>query len=159
MPDRESEAKWSQLSQFVAQTMGLHFPPERSADLQRGVAKAARELGFEDTATCVDRLLSDLPTAAQVEVLASHLTVGETYFFREKKTFEVLAAEVLPEIIRSRRGREQRLRLWSAACCTGEEAYSLAILLRETLPDYAEWHVTITATDINGRFQIGRAHV
>lgn len=152
MPDRVSDAKWSQLSQFIAQMMGLHFPPERSADLQRGVAKAARELGFEDTVTCVDQLLSVPPTDAQIEVLASHLTVGETYFFREKKTFEVLAAEVLPEIIRSRRGREQRLRLWSAACCTGEEAYSLAILLREALPDYAEWHVTITATDINGRF-------
>ncbi|MBI2296137.1 MAG: tetratricopeptide repeat protein [Betaproteobacteria bacterium] len=152
MPDRVSDGQWSRLSEFIAQTTGLHFPPERLADLQRGVAGAARELGFEDTAACVGSLLSAPPTAAQVEVLASHLAVGETYFFRDRKTFDVLAADVLPGLVRSRQGREQRLRFWSAACCTGEEPYSLAILLREALPDLDDWHVTITATDINGRF-------
>jgi chemotaxis protein methyltransferase CheR len=152
MPNRVSDAQWSQISQFVAQTMGLHFPPERSADLQRGVAAAARELGFEDAAACAGWLMSAPPTKAQIEVLAGHLTVGETYFFREKKTFDILADSILPELVRSRRGRERRLRLWSAACCTGEEPYSLAIALREALPDLGEWHVTITATDINHRF-------
>ncbi|MBI4204302.1 MAG: tetratricopeptide repeat protein [Betaproteobacteria bacterium] len=152
MRDRVSDAQWSQLSEFIARTTGLHFPRERSADLQRGVAGAARELGFEDTAACVDRLLSVPPTAAEIGILASHLTVGETYFFREKKTFDVLSADILPELIRSRRGRGQRLRFWSAACCTGEEPYSLAILLHQALPDLEEWHVTIAATDINGRF-------
>ncbi len=147
-----SGAQWSQLSEFIAQTMGLHFPRERSADLQRGVAEAARELGFEDVAACVDRLLSAPPTAMQIDVLASHLTVGETYFFREKKTFDVLAADILPELIRPRRGREQRLRIWSAACCTGEEPYSLAMLLHQSIPDLADWHITILATDINARF-------
>ncbi len=152
MPDRVSDAQWSRLSEFIAETTGLHFPRERSADLQRGVAEAARELGFEDTAACVGGLLSAPPTTAQIEMLASHLTVGETYFFREKKIFDVLAADILPELVRSRRGREQRLRIWSAACCTGEEPYSLAILLHQALPDLSDWHVTITATDINARF-------
>lgn len=152
MPDRVSDAQWSQLSEVIAQATGLHFPRERSADLQRGVAGAARELNFEDTAAYVERLLSTPLTTAQIEVLASHLTVGETYFFREKKTFDVLAADVLPELVRSRRGCEQRLRIWSAACCTGEEPYSLAILLHQALPDLGDWHATITATDINGRF-------
>ena len=80
--------------------MGLHFPPERWADLQRGLAGAAAELGFADVAACADWLLSAPLTKAQLRVLASHLTVGETYFFREKKTFEVLAEHVLPELIR-----------------------------------------------------------
>jgi chemotaxis protein methyltransferase CheR len=152
MLNRIPEAQWSQLSEVIAETMGLHFPSERWADMQRGMAEAARELGFEDTAACVWGLLSAPPTKAQIEVLASHLTVGETYFFREKKTFDVLANSILPELVRSRRGREQRLRFWSAACCTGEEPYSLAMLLHQVIPDLADWHVTILATDINARF-------
>lgn len=152
MRSQVREAQWSQLSEFIAERIGLHFPPERWDDLKRGLADAARELGFEDVAACIDWLLSAPPSKAQLQVLASHLTIGETYFFREKKTFEALAGTVLPELISARRGREQRLRIWSAGCCSGEEPYSLAILLHQMLPDLADWHVTITATDINARF-------
>jgi chemotaxis protein methyltransferase CheR len=91
-------------------------------------------------------------TKTHLQVLASHLTVGETYFFREKKTFEILTASIVPDLIRNRRGCGQRLRIWSAACCTGEEPYSLAILLHQIIPDFTDWHVTILATDINERF-------
>jgi len=141
-----------QLSEFVAEKIGLHFPPERWSDLLCGLVGAAKEFGFEDVGKCADWLLSAPLTKAQLQTLASHLTIGETYFFREKQTFEVLAHHVLPDLIRSRRGREQRLRLWSAACCTGEEAYSLAILLQQLIPDLADWQVTILATDINPHF-------
>jgi chemotaxis protein methyltransferase CheR len=140
------------MSEFIAEHMGLHFPHERLADLQRGLAGAADEFGFDDIAACADWLLSTPLNRAQLQVLATHLTIGETYFFRDKRAFEVLASRVLPELIHARRGREQRLRLWSAACCSGEEAYSLAILLHQILPDLADWHVTILATDINPVF-------
>ena len=148
----EQNADWSQLSEFLASTMGLHFPPERWPDLRRGITEAAMEFGFDNVVACADWLLSAPLTKTQIEVLASHLTIGETYFFRETKTLDVLANRRFPELIRLRRGGEQRLRLWSAACCSGEEAYSLAILLRQVLPDIADWQVTILATDINPRF-------
>ena len=146
------KTQWARLSERIAEHMGLHFPPERLTDLQRGLAGAADEFGFDDIAACADWLLSTPLNKAQLQVLATHLTIGETYFFREKKTFDVLASRVLPDLIHARRGREQRLRLWSAACCSGEEAYSLAILLHQVLPDLADWHVTILATDINPMF-------
>jgi chemotaxis protein methyltransferase CheR len=147
-----SHVSWLRLSDFVAETMGLHFPPQRYEDLERGLAGAAAEFGFADAGACADWLLNAPRTKAQLQTLASHLTVGETYFFREKRTFEVLAESVLPELIRLRRNNRRRLRLWSAACCTGEEPYSLAILLHQLMPDLADWHVTILATDINERF-------
>ena len=143
---------WERLSHFIAQSTGLHFPPERIADLQRGLDAAAEEFGFADRARCAEWVLSGALTRPQLHALASHLTVGETYFFRERKTFEALASVILPQLISRRRGREQRLRLWSAACCTGEEAYTLAIVLQQLLPDWKEWNVTILATDINERF-------
>jgi chemotaxis protein methyltransferase CheR len=150
--DALPDTLWSRLSEFIAAKTGLHFPPERRADLQRGLTDAAAEFGFADTCACADWLLSAPLTGPQLSTLASHLTIGETYFFRERKALGALAERVLPELIRRRRGHEQRLRLWSAACSTGEEPYSLAILLHELLPDWRDWQVTILATDINTRF-------
>lgn len=139
-------------SQFLSGQMGLHFPPERAADLQRGLRSAAREFGFEQVADCVEWLMSAPLTRSQIEILAGNLTVGETYFFREQRTFEIFEEHVLPELAQLRRGGEQRLRVWSAACCSGEEPYSIAISVRKTLPDFADWHVTILGSDINPRF-------
>lgn len=147
----DAKVPWSRVSGFVAAKTGLHFPPARVADLRRGLAGAAEEFGFEDVPSCAEWLLSTPLTDAQLQVLASHLTIGETYFFREKETFAVLRDRVLPDLIAARRGREQRLRLWSAGCSSGEEAYSLAILVRQVVPDFADWQVTVLATDINGR--------
>ena len=142
----------SRLSEFVAERIGLNFPPERWTDLERGVESAAAEFGFENFNECADWLLSASLTREQLQALASHLTVGETYFFREPKTFEALGDRILPELIASRRNQERRLRIWSAGCCTGEEPYSLAILLQQLLPDLKDWQVTILGTDINAQF-------
>lgn len=140
------------LAAFVARHLGLHFPPERADDLVRGIRSAARELQFADAQSCARWLLSAPLTHAQVEALAGHLTVGETYFFRDRRLFGLIESEILPEMIRTRRGSEQRLRIWSAGCCTGEEPYSLAACLHQALPDIAQWRVSLHATDINPRF-------
>jgi chemotaxis protein methyltransferase CheR len=142
----------AQFSEFLAAHMGLHFPAERWSDLRRGILSAATEFGYTGETACVQGLMSAPLTRHQIEILAGNLTVGETYFFREKRTFEVLTERILPELIQSRRGGEQHLRFWSAACCTGEEAYSLAITLRRAMPDLKDWQVTILATDVNSRF-------
>jgi chemotaxis protein methyltransferase CheR len=142
---------WQRVGEFIAQNTGLHFPAERRPDLQRGLAAAATEFGLADGASCANWLLSAPLTRPQLNTLASHLTIGETYFFREPKTFDALAEHILPELLRRRRGRGQRLRLWSAACSTGEEPYSLAILVQQVLTDWRDWDVKILATDINER--------
>ena len=142
---------WAQLSELIARRIGLNFPPKNHPDLLRGLASAAAEFGFEDAATYAGWLLSTNLKRADLHGLASHLTIGETYFFRERKAFDALRGDILPELIR-RRGHDRHLRLWSAACCTGEEAYSLAIAVQECLPNPQDWRVTILATDINERF-------
>ncbi|OOG57983.1 CheR family methyltransferase [Polaromonas sp. C04] len=152
MLSQVSAATRSKLSAHIARTMGLSFPPERWEELKRGLAGAARESGFEDAAKYVDWTLSVPPSTEQIQVLASHLTIGETYFFRDQKTLNALAHTILPELIRSRRGRDQRLRIWSSACSSGEEPYTLAMLLHQLLPDPRDWQVSIMATDINPHF-------
>lgn len=146
------DALLSRLSEFVALHTGLYFPEERRRDLERGIMTAAREFHYKDVDSCIQWLLSSPLTKRQVEVLASHLTVGETYFFREKKSFQVLEERILPELIRSRKKNGRHLRIWSAGCCTGEEPYSIAVLLHKLLPDLSEWNVTLLATDMNPHF-------
>ncbi len=142
----------SGLSDFLARRTGIHFPRERWSDLDRGIKAATRELGLGDAQACVQRFLSAPPTKAELEILVSHFTVGETYFFREPRTFEIIETRVLPDLIRSRRGGNRSLRIWSAGCATGEEPYSIAILLHKLIPDPDDWNITILATDINPRF-------
>jgi chemotaxis protein methyltransferase CheR len=149
METETPEIPLARISEFVAQTMGWDYPPSRYADLQRGIAATAKELGFNSAADCAHQCLAGTMTKPQLDHLASHLTVGETYFFRESNAFENLARDILPKLA----GRADRtLRIWSAGCCTGEEPYSIAILLRELLPDWRQWKITILATDINQRF-------
>jgi chemotaxis protein methyltransferase CheR len=147
-----ADSHLARASERIAEKIGLHFPPERWTDLRRGLQQAAPEFGLLDASACSEWLANTTLSKAQWQLLATHLTVGETYFFRDKSTYETLATKVLPPLIHARRNGERRLRIWSAACCTGEEPYSLAILLSQVLPDFAQWNVTILGTDINERF-------
>jgi chemotaxis protein methyltransferase CheR len=143
---------FQQFGDFIAARMGLHFPKERRNSLERATCSIAREFGFEDTNAFILWLLSSHLEKEQLEVMASHLTVGESYFFRDKKIFNVLKKHILPELVSSRQNTEKFLRFWSAGCCTGEEAYSIAIVLSEIVPDIQDWNATILATDINTHF-------
>ncbi|MFH0994908.1 MAG: CheR family methyltransferase [Pseudomonadota bacterium] len=152
MADNTSGPYLSRLSDFIAFHIGLHFPEKRWQDLDRAMRSAAVKLGFEDAATCAQWFLSSPPSRQHLEVLTSCLTVGETYFFREMRSFEVLVEHILPELIASRGKTTRRLRIWSAGCATGEEPYSIAILLDQNFPHFCEWDITILATDINPIF-------
>ena len=139
----------SEFRTFVEKRLGLHFPEGRTRELERGIRFASREFGYEDADSCLRWLLSSPVSHGQIETLASHLTVGETYFFRDRGSFDALGEHVLPDLIRARKGKEQRLRIWCAGCSSGEEAYSIAMSLDRILPDMEDWRVTILATDIN----------
>ncbi|WP_035056550.1 CheR family methyltransferase [Andreprevotia chitinilytica] len=143
----------SRFAGFVADSVGLYFPPSRQNDLLRGLTAAAADFGYANADACMRALLVKPPSRREIELLARHLTVGETYFFREPAVFDALEQHVLPRLIQSRReAGNLRLRFWSAACCTGEEPYSLAMLLARMLPDRADWNITILGTDINPTF-------
>ena len=79
--------------------------------------------------------------------IAEAMTINETSFFRDNQPFELLRTNLLPKLIESRR-TSRALRFWSAACSTGQEALSLAILLREHFPQLVNWNISIEGTDI-----------
>jgi chemotaxis protein methyltransferase CheR len=135
-------------SQLAEERFGLRFSRKRRAELERGVKQAFA------ASTCADldeyyHLLQDPESSAiHAERLVNALTISETHFFRDAGQFEALRRHVLPQVIKRRRPL-RTLRIWSAGCASGEEPYSIAILLRELLPDVDEWAITILATDLN----------
>lgn len=137
------------LSELLAARTGLSFPAERWGDLERGIAATAPTFGMPDAQACARWLLSAHLTRNQIEVLAGTLTVGETYFFRDERTFEVLERHILPELLYAPDRSERRVRIWSAGCCTGEEPYSIAMLVDRLIPHAEPRNVSILATDIN----------
>ncbi len=112
----------------------------------------ARKLDCPDFESCARLLLSAPLNRKQIEILAGELTVGETYFFREKRSFEILSEQILPELMRLRQGSERRLRIWSAGCCTGEDPIPSQFCSTEFCLIYGQWHVTLLATDVNPHF-------
>ena len=143
------EAVLQRLSDYLTARVGLHFAKRNWKELQRKMSVAMTDFGFDQVEEFIEWLLFLSPTQNHIEILASHLTVGETYFFRERGAFEILEQSLLPALIAARRKTEKRLRFWSAGCSTGEEPYSLAILIDKLIPDLKDWIVTILATDIN----------
>jgi chemotaxis protein methyltransferase CheR len=137
------------VSDVVASRMGLHFPGERRAMLSRNLTSASKEFGFQDISRFIQWLLSTELSKEQIMVLASHLTISETYFWREPQVFAALTDSILPELYQSKKNKEKCIRIWSAGCSTGEEAYSIAIALHKTIKKIEDWKITILATDIN----------
>lgn len=139
----------ARFSDFIAAHTGLHFPRKQWRTLERGMAGAAVEFGFDDPESCIRWIMSSPLSREQIEILARHLTVGETYFLREKRGLEVFEEEIVPELIRTRQGDGRHLRIWCAGCSTGEEPFSVAILLKAMGAALRGWEISILATDIN----------
>jgi chemotaxis protein methyltransferase CheR len=124
---------------------GLYYPDSKRGDLVYGLNVVLRASGLSSLAELEQAIQTPGPVW---ELLLTHLTIGETYFFRNAPQIQALRQHILPELI-ARRTPMRSLRFWSAGCASGEEPYSLAMLLDELLPDQDAWHITILATDIN----------
>lgn len=144
-----TDEQLARLSKMAEEQLGLHFPPAQWADLGKRVGDMAFHLGFADAASCVAWLLESNEPRKTIAALARHLTIGETYFFRDPAMFRELEKKILPELLAARSRTTMRLSLWSAGCAGGEEAYSLAILLDRTFPFLKQWQISLYGSDIN----------
>jgi chemotaxis protein methyltransferase CheR len=144
---------WDQLRQLVESETGMTLTGSRITRLQEAVRKS---LSAPLTEAGLTRLLSHPERlGAFMERVTSALTIGETFFFRNDHHFRSLQENVVPAIL-DRVGElntaRQELRVWSAGCATGEEPYSVAILLDQLLSNHPNWRFSILATDLNPEF-------
>ena len=125
---------------------GLNFTESQGGMLVKNLQNAAAELGLSTDLSAIKSWLSKksfLPEESNM--LAKYLTIGETYFFREKAALQLLTEKIIPDLI----AKNKPIKIWSAGCSSGEEPYSLAILLKESNINLKSLNIRILATDLN----------
>jgi len=136
---------------LIATRVGLLVREQDDVLLRKVVAERVQALNLSGAEQYCQFLGSDLDIRREREALTLLLSAGETYFFRDRELHVLLQDIILPELL-ERRKAERTLRIWCAACSSGEEAYSLAILLDELMADQSSWNIFILGTDINQGF-------
>ncbi|MEQ8172893.1 MAG: CheR family methyltransferase [Candidatus Eremiobacterota bacterium] len=142
-----SEDLLKRLSKLIHKKTGLYFPENKWNDLERAVISYAETVNIREPELCIDSLL--LSHGKNLNILVEKLTVGETYFLRDMNIFRLLEEKLLPPLMHLRENSGKYLRIWSAGCSTGEEPYSIAIVINRLMSDMREWKLNIIGTDIN----------
>lgn len=141
----------ARLAELLEERFGIGSEPGREDALADLVLRRVAHRRFGDVDAYLAHLESGADADEEFRALAQGITVGETYFFRYRDHFEAFRRAVLPARIRAR-AAERRLRILSAGCATGEEPYTLAIAVRDGIPDLARWDVSIVGADVNPAF-------
>jgi len=147
-----ADLSYRNLKDHLIESTGLAYYLDKDSELAEKVAKRLEALNMSGCSAYLALLKNGQAGEAELDELVVDLTIGETYFFRHEEQFDALRRTILPDIIRRNASRRQ-IRIWSAGCATGAEAYSLSILLRrEFAGQIAGWDVSIVGTDINRKF-------
>ena len=130
---------------LIRREAGIHLSESKKALLVGRLTRRLRELGLRTFAAYYRKVKAD---AAERVLMVDRVSTNETHFFREPRQFDYLETEIIPDWLRR---PPRTLRVWSAGCSTGEEAYSLASVLRAAFPAERGWGVQIFGTDISTR--------
>lgn len=143
------EALLLQFGELVSRRLGLCFQKEHRETFRSAVLQQVKSRSFTEPSAYFEFLVSDAGERGPAwRALILMLTTCETYFFRDRGVFSLLRNTLLPELIERNRTRRS-LRIWCAGCATGEEPFSIAMLLDLLLPDPKAWDIAILGTDIN----------
>ncbi|MBI3621234.1 MAG: tetratricopeptide repeat protein [Nitrospirae bacterium] len=146
-----SDDTFKQFQRFIIEQSGLYFAREREDALMVGLAERMAATGAASAQDYFERLNDERHGQQERKALFDLLTIGETSFFRNPAQFSAFTDLVIPQLIQRSGGGKRSIRIWSAGCSSGEEAYTVAICLLETLPTPDGWTVEIIGTDINQR--------
>ena len=145
-----SDSEFKQISELVYEKFGIHLTEKKRVLVRGRLNKLLRQMGYNNFETYYNSIMND-PSGAGLLELVDKISTNHTYFFREKDHFDFLEKRVLPAIAQQLESEGSKdLRLWCAGCATGEEAYTLAIVLAEFFgPHYFNDGPPILATDIS----------
>jgi chemotaxis protein methyltransferase CheR len=150
-PRSIGDAEFARFQAWIQRESGIFLPDSKRTLLIRRLGRRVAELGLDSFSAYYHRAkeLGESETVRMIDCLCTH----ETSFFREAKQFELLSTQILPAWASEADAgtRPRRVRAWSAACSTGEEPFSLAMLLASALPVEAGWRLEILASDLSTR--------
>jgi chemotaxis protein methyltransferase CheR len=140
------KSQFKQISDLVYRLSGITLPSGKEGLVKSRLAKRLRELGLDSFKAYMEYVERD-GSGRELAIMVDSLTTNKTSFFREPQHFDFLRQRVVPNL----RNRADGIRFWSAGCSSGEEPFSIAILLREEMPDVDRRDVRILGTDISAR--------
>lgn len=144
-----TDEQFSQWAELIEQRTGMHLPQERRSFLVTSLSLRMREVGYTNYNDYFTYLQQAQQGTTEWMTLVDRLTVHETRFFRHAPTMEFLRQEFLPELI-SLSHRQKSVKIWSAGCSTGEEPYSLAMLVDDYIRQFnLNLYLGVTGTDIS----------
>jgi chemotaxis protein methyltransferase CheR len=146
-----TDTEFRQLRDFIHAHTGIALAEHKRALVYSRLAKRLRHYGLEGFAEYYALLTENDPDGDELVEMINCITTNKTDFFREPHHFRFLADHVFPEIRSTSTHAQRRVRLWSAGTASGEEAYTLAVAVREAFPAHESWDVRILATDIDTR--------
>jgi chemotaxis protein methyltransferase CheR len=144
MSTRTSE--FSYLCELVKSSTAIALDAQREYLMEARLSSVAQREGFGSVSELLARVRTSGSSQLQWKVVEA-MTTNETSFFRDVKPFEALRQVVIPYLIKARQ-TERKLTIWCAACSSGQEPYTISMLLREHFPELQNWKVSILATDI-----------
>ncbi|MCH8078978.1 MAG: protein-glutamate O-methyltransferase CheR [Proteobacteria bacterium] len=143
-----TEKDFKYLAQLAGTRAGINLSSSKRELIYGRLARRLRELGLKSYKQYCDRLKDG--DEEELTNFINAITTNVTSFFRENHHFEFLEQNLLPELINNQNDvNKPRLRLWSAGCSSGEEPYSMAMVLQESIPDIRRWDAKILATDLD----------
>jgi chemotaxis protein methyltransferase CheR len=147
---RISQSNYGRLAEFVTSELGIKMPESKVTMIQSRLAHRVRDLGLESLDDYCEHLFSPAGAATEHVHFMNAVTTNKTDFFREPQHFDCLTRTVLPQLLASPRcARDRSIGVWSAACSSGEEPYTLAIVLSEYASGHPPFEFRILATDIS----------
>jgi len=145
-----SEKDFRRLSEFIYQECGIHLPPSKKTMVEGRLRKRLRTLGMTSFRQYCDYLFSPEGMATENIPMINVVTTNKTDFFREPEHFDHLVETVIPSLIQMYGlGITRELKVWSAACSSGEEPYTLAMVLSDFGEKWTGFRFSILATDIS----------
>ncbi|QGY41963.1 chemotaxis protein CheR [Pseudodesulfovibrio cashew] len=141
--------EFSRFAQLIQSEFGIKMPPTKKTLLQSRFQKRLRALGMQSYKEYCDYVFSEKGREMERSHLIDVVTTNTTHFFREPKHWDILDRLVMPDIWRRGIGRSKPLQMWSAGCSSGEEPYTLAMILSEYQATHNGFDYTILATDIS----------
>ena len=143
--------KYRELKDYVVASTGLAYYETRDDDFEERIDRRLRSLGLTNYGTYLTLLHDGVLGQSELDHLIAELTIGETFFFRDERQFDVLRGLIMPDLLRRNRPRKT-MRIWSAGCASGAEAYSLSVVLQDEFrAQTAGWDISILGTDVNRR--------
>lgn len=140
-----SQEEIETLRELVEDRTGILLSAKKNFEIQSKLAPILETISdFERTNFIQDASKHDM----KLQEIVNRITIGESYFFRNHPHFKALEYDIIPNLI-EKNHEKRELNIWSAGCSTGEEPYSIAILLQRRFPQLANWNINITGTDIN----------